>query len=98
MATQNELRQFVDREVYCCQSMLVDELLRRDFFSFDEIENLDQGSEMQEIYEWWIVSDWLAEKLKKQGEPILDNNYGTWWGRTTTGQAIFLDEVIEDIY
>ena len=98
MATQNELRQFVDREVYFCQSSLVDELLKRDVFRFDEIENLYAGSYIQEIYEWWVVSDWLVKKLQERGEPILENIYGTWWGRTTTGQAILLDAVIEDIY
>jgi hypothetical protein len=98
MTTQNELSQFVEREVYVCQSSLVDELLRRNVFSFDEIENLYIGSGIQEIYEWWVVSSWLAKKLQGQGEPILENDYGVWWGRTTTGQAILLDEVIERIY
>jgi hypothetical protein len=52
----------------------------------------------QEIFEWWICSSWLVEKLRAMGEPILDTDYGTWWGRTTTGQAISLDYVIEKIY
>lgn len=55
-------------------------------------------SEPQEILEWWLVTDWLAEKLKAQGEPILnyaDFNY--WWGRTCSGQAILLDSVIDKI-
>ena len=98
MATQNELGQFVDREVYICQSSLVDKLLSMNFFSFDGIENLYTESRIQEIYEWWVVSKWLAKKLQDQGEPIIENDYGIWWGRTTTGQAIFLDAVIERIY
>lgn len=52
----------------------------------------------QEIYEWWIVSPWLGKKLLFEGEPIIDNNYGLWWGRSTTGQAISLDYVIQRIY
>ena len=58
-----------------------------------------QGFESQphEIYEWWLVSDWLADKLKEFEEPVLDCNYGSWWGRTCTGQAIKLDYVVRKI-
>lgn len=52
----------------------------------------------QAIYEWWLVTDWLAQKLKACGEPILTNAYGLWWGRTCSGQAIYLDSVIEMLY
>lgn len=51
----------------------------------------------QEIFEWWLVSDWLADKLKEFEQPVLANDYGTWWGRTTTGQAIKMDYVIRKI-
>lgn len=52
----------------------------------------------QEIFEWWVVSPWIAKKLLLAGEPVIDNEFGQWWGRTTTGQAIALDEVIEELY
>ena len=52
----------------------------------------------QEVYEWWLVSGWLAEKLREHGEPVLDNNFGTWWGRCCTGQAVYMDGVIRKIY
>lgn len=65
----------------------------------DEKSDLEkEQDEPQEIFEWWLVTDFLAHKLKEHGEPILDTDYGTWWGRTTTGQAIFLDSVISSIY
>ncbi|WP_367389062.1 hypothetical protein [Lewinella sp. LCG006] len=51
----------------------------------------------QEIFEWWLVSDWLASKLKEFEEPVLDCDYGTWWGRTCTGQAISMDWIIRRI-
>lgn len=53
--------------------------------------------EAQEIYEWWLVSGWLLEKLESYGEPVLKTDYGDWWGRTGTGQAILLDSVIGSI-
>ena len=61
----------------------------------DTIENAD--SDTVEVFEWWSVNDWFAEKLKEQGEVILDNDYGIWWGRATTGQMIWMDYVIGKI-
>jgi len=53
--------------------------------------------ETQEILEYWIVSPWLGEKLKDKGEPVLERWGGWIWGRTCSGQAILLDNVISEI-
>lgn len=64
----------------------------------EEISGLEElETEMQEIFEWWAVSSFLAEDLKKQGEPVCDTGSVWVWGRTTTGQAILLDGVISRI-
>ena len=52
----------------------------------------------QEIFEWWLVDDWLARQPHSRGEPTLSAYSCVWWGRTCTGQAICLDFVIEKIY
>lgn len=58
-----------------------------------------EATEYAEIYEHWIVSDWLAEKLESKGEAICKDFYGlTVWGRATTGQSIDLDGVISEIH
>ena len=63
-----------------------------------DLEELPHISEPQEIYEWWLVTQWFYEKLKAQGEPVLcHDDFNHWWGRTTTGQSIMLDHVIDDI-
>lgn len=55
--------------------------------------------DQNEIYEHWIVSEWLANRLEKHGEVIERDFYGlTIWGRACTGQAILLDGVICSIY
>ena len=54
-------------------------------------------SEPQEIFEWWIVSKWLAQKLSAKGEPVLEWGNNWYWGRTCSGQAILLDGVISEI-
>lgn len=135
---------FVDREVIACQTCLVDELLKREVLSYDNIENLwipededkverlkklinalenaltkfpdgkfdithkieqlekelqNLDTKPQEIYEWWLVTKWFADKLRQEKEPILECPFGQslWWGRCTSGQAILLDGVITTI-
>jgi len=51
----------------------------------------------KEIYEWYLVSDWFINKLREINEPILDNDYGEYWGRCCTGQAIYLDYEIQEL-
>lgn len=51
-----------------------------------------------EIYEHWIISDWLADKLAERGHTVARDIAGlTIWGRPTSGQAIYADSVIQDI-
>lgn len=72
---------------------------------FDDIEDAvaDAACEIDvdgsEVYEHWIVSDFLARKLEARGEVIERDFYGlVIWGRCCTGQSILLDSVICDIY
>ncbi len=53
----------------------------------------------REIFEHWAVSPWLAEKLTAKGERV-DMDFAGFcvWGRTTTGQGIAQDSVIQEIY
>ena len=50
--------------------------------------------EPREIFEWWLVSGWLAGKLEDAGEIVL---HGQYWGRQCTGQAIKMDGYMLDI-
>jgi hypothetical protein len=62
-------------------------------------EELSEYTEPQEIFEWWRITDtFIASKLEEIGEPILDNDYGTWWGRTCTGQSIITDGTLQSLY
>ncbi len=60
-------------------------------------DTLEDSRETQEIFEWWRVSEFLADQLSSLGQPILRNCYGTWWGRCATGQAIILDGTIQQV-
>jgi hypothetical protein len=66
---------------------------------FDSLEAMQEtGDDRQEIYEWWFVTEWLYKRLRKAGEPVINSAYGYLWGRTCTGQVIWLDGVIQSIY
>jgi len=52
-----------------------------------------------EVYEHWAVTDWFADKLEAAGEKVDKDFAGLCvWARTTTGQMIAADGVIERIY
>ncbi len=61
------------------------------------VSEYDLDYDYLEAYEHWIVTEWLAEKLKARGE-IVGEVYGlTIWGRCATGQAISMDGIIGEI-
>ena len=47
--------------------------------------------------EFWIVTEWFAEKLESHGETCVDVHGLHVWGRCCSGQAILLDSVVRDI-
>lgn len=53
----------------------------------------------REVYEHWAVTDWFADKLEAAGEKV-DRDFAglAIWARTTTGQSIAADGVIQRIY
>lgn len=52
-----------------------------------------------EIFEHWAVTDWFADKLEAASEKVDRDFAGLCvWGRTTTGQSIQADAVIQRIY
>jgi len=69
-----------------------------DWYGDADEMNEEEESEPKEIYEWWECNTYLANSLREQGEAILDNEYGTWWGRCCTGQSIVLDPTFWDIF
>lgn len=53
----------------------------------------------REVFEHWAVTTWLAEKLIAHGECVDTDFAGlNIWARTTTGQAIGMDGVVQKIY
>jgi len=102
--TQDNCRRLVDEHVHQNVSYLVQELGGDDRYmdellevqvKYDATDVDDYG---QEALEHWLVSTWLANRLREEGEMVIEFLGLTIWGRTTSGQAIYIDSVIEDIY
>lgn len=85
---------------------LQDGLIAEDDLQFDMYDSAQEACEAhdiepydREVYEHWAVSQWLANKLIEQREKVDTDFAGlNVWARTTTGQAISQDGVIERIY
>ena len=79
--TANEI---TDRLILDNQNLVVEELMRHDESLWEELQNFD-------------VTPYMAELLKEKGEVILSDYGCYWWGRTTSGQALYMDGVIQEI-
>lgn len=86
-------QELVRNHVLHAQGNVVEHLLKTDESLIDYIFNLEDA----EVMEWWLVTDWLSERLKEQGEVIIDDYGCCWWGRQSSGQAIYMDAVMTDI-
>ena len=101
VTTQDNCRRLVDNHVYHNVSYLVQELSKDEKYSNDLMEVQVQFNDEDypdEALEHWLVSTWLANRLREEGEMVIDFMDLTIWGRTTSGQAIYIDSVIEDIF
>lgn len=109
----DKARTLVENEVLTCQTSLIEDKFPYWFEQAENLIMTDEellgwgyadpqqarknGEDMKEVYEWWLVTDWFANRLREHNEVILNTDYGIYWGRTCTGQAIYLDYVIEQI-
>ena len=64
------------------------------FYGQNEVvEELIRAGKIDEEY----MYPYLAQELKGRGEVVIDALDCHWWGRTTSGQAIYMDGVIQKI-
>ena len=100
--TQDNCRRLVDEHVHQSVSYLVQELGGDEKYGDQLLEvqvNYAKDDDYpEEALEHWLVSEWLGKRLLEEGEMGIEFLGLTIWGRTTSGQAIYIDSVIEDIY
>lgn len=63
----------------------------------DDCGTVFNEPKIAEIYEYYFVSDYLAEELEKVGEIVLTQPWIPIWCRCCTGQSIKLDYCMEQI-
>jgi len=68
------------------------ELSSRFSDTVSDLENMDFENH-PEVYTWFLAPE-MCRFLKERGEIVLNNEY---WGRQCYGQAICLDNVIQDL-
>ena len=95
MDRETRAKRIADLHVFYGQNEVVEELIRAG--KIDEEYMYPFIDTDDEVFEWWLVSPYLAQELKQQGEVIIDALGCHWWGRTTSGQAICMDSVIQKI-
>lgn len=63
----------------------------------DFCDDHDIEPDYWEAYEHWAVSGWLGGHLRAQGEIVVELFNMNVWARTTTGQMIYMDGVLQRI-
>ncbi len=93
------LDRIVNREIHTNCTYLINTLLRDPTYAHD-MEDLypvdDEGNEI-EVFQYFIVSPWMYEKLRAKGEIVAQFQDLEIWGRQTCGQPIQQDCVIQSI-
>lgn len=92
----------IDNHILKNQTHLVNELLKHELphldICLDNILNLiDEDNDIKEVMEWWLVDHWLAEILNLHDEVDILGSTEAYWGRTTCGQSIIMDGIIQKI-
>ena len=87
-------QQIVNDLILDNQNLVIEELMKHDDSIWDSLQNFNENSE---VLEWWLVTPYMADMLKNNGEVILAAYDCYWWGRQTSGQGLSMDWVIQKI-
>ena len=90
--TQERAKRITDIHVLWGQSTVIEELIQAGKIDEEYIYPF-----VGDVMEWWLVDSWLAERLKREGEVIIEEYGCCWWGRLASGQSICMDSVIQKI-
>lgn len=83
--------QYIDREGIWLKEELISKTKKSPGFNERYFERL------KITYGWFLVEEWIAEFLEMECEPILKNEYGTWWGKTNYTRELANDPVLKSI-
>ena len=66
-----------------------------DYIEFDNI--LDEDDEYKEIYQYFIITEWLYEELSKIGGCVAEFKGLYIWGKTDFGQSMQMNHELKTI-
>lgn len=102
---QEELQDLLTAEGYddlpdsagACSELLQQHLQDADEWrDFCDTHNIEPHT--REVFCHYVVTDWFASRLKEHGEVIGEIGGLVIWGRTTCGQMISMDHVVQQIH
>lgn len=83
------IENIIKNEVYCLANTLIEYYLKEHYELLMESPFL---CDHDEIFQFWLISRWLSEKLEEQGETVFSIDSITYvWCRKSCGQALHLD-------
>jgi hypothetical protein len=85
-------KRIVDNHVLYGQNFVIEQLMKSNPGLMDYLHDA-----RDEILEWWLITPFLAGLLEREGETVIAEYDCHWWGRTQSGQAIYMDSVIGKI-
>ena len=85
-------RRVVQNCVLKNQSTVIEEMIRANLISEEYLYPF-----ADDVMEWWLIDSWLAERLKRENQVIIEEYGCCWWGRLASGQAVYMDSVIQKI-
>tara|TARA_R100001443_G_scaffold104653_1_gene113378 strand:- start:116 stop:466 length:351 start_codon:yes stop_codon:yes gene_type:complete len=91
------IERIVEHDILICISSVVSYSFNeeaKEQITMNEYETLDEDDE---VFEYWIVTNWMARKLINHNECVTEIDNINVWSRTCTGQSIALDGVILEI-
>ena len=69
-------QRLVENCVLTNQTAVVDEMLNKNLLPEEYVYPF-----VGDVMEWWLINGWLAERLKREGEVIIDEYGCCWWGK-----------------
>jgi hypothetical protein len=93
---QNFVETIINRDVlYLCNELVEYASENDDYLEFDFI--VDENDEYKEIYQYFIISEWLYDRLDSIGGCIAQFKGLYIWGKTDFGQSMQMNHELKTI-
>ena len=90
--TTLDIERFIQTEIYCTINHLAEEQFKSGKWDISEAENIDYlYREEREIAQYWLISNYAADRLTESGAPVLEIEDGFLWLRTEYGSGLDSD-------